>query len=501
MAIQDDLEALLGGGGTTDQTTPTQAISQLILGGGKASVGGVPLFGGAAPSAIETAATQAEMGGFGRAPDPALAQAIREGRVDPASILDRPASAPVIRRLVQKGPNRQDVVSSYAPEAAPEQQPAGTFTNQAVRTRPLNPTFEDILNTADEVANSLTTRKGTVSKTLLPNPYGPGSYDPNEQVAVEKIQKQGEEQAKKRAGIDQARAFFDSGILQRLPPWADTKAIVNQVLEGAGIIKSAGQLEKEKAFGKAKGELEAGKGVKTPVPTDLLQLVGKQGFDERLTQAVANKEITDPQLQVRLEAQHQNAVRANRINDVDRRKVSDLQTSTESLNDLLKSYQETPAFKTGKFSDTLKAALATNNKATTIENMISLPLNGAGYTDADRVFAAKYNAVRASLRDFSSDTRFSDSDKADTLRGIGEPGLGPKSFPTQINAMIDKLVRKQTRILDDSELAGKDVSKLKADRAAKQEAAKVDVSALPDEGVTPTGAKFKKVNGKIQILE
>jgi hypothetical protein len=500
MAIQDDLSALLGGSGTNDPTTDTQAIAQLILGGGKASVGGVPLFGGAAPSAIDTAATQAEMGGFGRVPDPALAQAIREGRVDPNLILDRPASVPTVRRLVQNGPGRQDMRDVRVPEAAIPQSPAGTFTNREAPRPQLNSTFEEVLNTADQIANSLSTRKGNVAKTLLPNPYGPGSYDPNEQVAVEKIQKQGEERAKKQAGIDQARAFFDSGILQRLPPGSDTKAIVNQVLEGAGILKTQGELEREKAFGRAKGELDAGKGVKSTIPTDLTKLIGKQGFEERMTQAIASKEITDPALQIRLETQHQNAVRANRVNDVDRRKVTDLQTSSESLTDLLNSYIQTPAFKTGKFSDTLKAALATNNKATTIENMISLPLDGAGYTDADRVFAAKYNAVRASLRDFSSDTRFSDSDKADTLRGIGEPSLGRKSFPTQIEAMVDKLTRKQTQILNDSELAGKDVTRLKADRAARA-AAKVDVSTLPDEGVTPSGAKFRKVNGKIQILE
>jgi hypothetical protein len=439
------------------------------------------------------------MGGFGRVPDPALAQAIREGRVDPQLILSRPVSAPTAKRFVQNGPGRQDLRDVRQPEAAIPQSPAGTYSNQAP-AKPLNPTFEDVLNTASQIADSLGARKGTITKTLLPNPYGPGSYDPNEQVAVEKIQKQGEERAKKQAGIDQARAFFDSGILQRLPPGSDTKAIVNQVLEGAGILKTQGELEREKAFGRAKGELDAGKGVKSTIPTDLTKLIGKQGFEERMTQAIASKEIIDPALQIRLETQHQNAVRANRVNDVDRRKVTDLQTSSESLTDLLNSYIQTPAFKTGKFSDTLKAALATNNKATTIENMISLPLDGAGYTDADRVFAAKYNAVRASLRDFSSDTRFSDSDKADTLRGIGEPSLGRKSFPTQIEAMVDKLTRKQTQILNDSELAGKDVTRLKADRAARA-AAKVDVSTLPDEGVTPSGAKFRKVNGKIQILE
>lgn len=498
MALEDEINSLFGGSGLTDSTTDTQAIAQLILGGGKASVGGTPLFGGAAPSAIDTAATQAEMGGFGRKPDANLAQALREGRVDPNLILDRPASVPTKKQLVRTGPNVETLRDVRQLEADIPQQPAGTFTNQR-RSVPLNPSFEEVLNTASEIADSLTTRKGNITKTLLPNPYGPGSYDPNEQVAVEKVQKQGEAQAVKRAGIDKARAFFDSGILQRLPPGSDVKTIVNSVLEEAGVLKSAGQLEREKAFGKATGELAAGKGAKTTIPTDLTKLIGKAGFEDRMTQALVKGEIKEPALQLRLETQHQNAIRANRIDRVDRNQVTGLQASAESLQDMLGAYEKTPAFKTGKVSDTLRAALATNNKATTIENMLSLPLDGKGYTDADRIFAAKYNAVRASLRDFSSDTRFSDSDKADTLRGIGEPSIGPKSFPLQVNAMIDRLTRKQTGILNDSELAGKDVEKLKEDRVKKAGAAAVPAEG--SSGTTPDGQQWRVHNGKLQFAK
>jgi hypothetical protein len=388
----------------------------------------------------------------------------------------------------------------------------------------VSPQFRDVLAQAEQMAAGA--RGDMAGKApiaapgqpnqLVANPYGPGSYDPTNPAAVAQVQAAGAE-AKK---AEQARALiqqlqgerpsigtgFYAGDAERKNDALKLYQLENQqyqtrqqaaapviarVLESLGI----GENDYKKAFdaakGKAEGERAGGKGTKGGIPSDLMKLVGKPGFDERLTSAIDNGEITKDTSILRLETMHNNEIRSQRVEGTDRRVLSGLKSSMEGLTGLLDAYEQTPAFKTGKFSDAMKAALNTNNTAATWEQIVALPLDGQGFTDADRQFAAKYNAVRASLRDFSSDTRFSDTDKLDVLRGIGNPFTGSKQFPLQVQAMRDRLLTRQTNMLEDIEATGRDTSKLRALRGGGK--------ASAEEGVMPNGKRWRKVDGKIQI--
>lgn len=220
------------------------------------------------------------------------------------------------------------------------------------------------------------------------------------------------------------------------------------------------------------------------IPADLLRSVGDADFEDKLTKAIDAGLVTNPTVQLRLEAQHNNAVRAGRVDRPDGRILSGLKSATGGLQDLKSAYEETPAFKTGRVSDVMRSALVTNSKAAAFEAMSPLPVTGKGFSEADRIFASKYNAVRASLREFSSDTRFSDSDKADVLRGIGSPATGPQQFPKQIDAMIDKLTLRSTNILDNLDATGRDTTKLRSLPSGNK-------GAAPAVGAVVGGYRFK----------
>lgn len=432
MALIDELKNLtnptvdLGGGPREDDS---RALAQLILGGGRASVGGRPVFGGGVPN-NDTA---------------------RELQLGPGKLFG--AQGDVINLPVQQGPATPAAVA------------------------PISRGFDKVLNTANAVADSLTpSRASTVDEVLLPNPYGPGSYNPKDPEAVAKVKAQGERADRLR----EARDFLSGDFLTKLPPGAPVKDIVGALFESMGLVKTEAQKQREIAQAKAEGERAGGKGVKTALPPDLLQSIGKPEFDQKLTDAVATGSVTDPNLQVRLQQQHNTAVQKQRVTAADARAVSSLTSADEAMSSLEEAYKATPAFKTGKISDVIKSALATNNKAASFAEALDLPVDGPGFTDADREFATQYNAVRASLRDFSSDTRFSDTDKLDVLRGIGSPATGPKIFPKQMAAMRRRLATKKENYLESLKDSGYDVSKFEK---RQKQAASANAGTAPQAAI------------------
>lgn len=452
--LQYTLERLLNPtadfGGGPGATGDAAALAKLILGNGSAAVGDTRLFGNTAPDVLDVAATRARMGGYGYQPDAALAQAISEGRVNPAAVLDRPVEAPTQLQsspvpggeVVRRGP--------VPPSAAVNYVPAGSFA------QPTKPELKTVLDNANAIANSLSGELAS-KKTLLANPYGPGSYDPSDPKDVERVKQQRDDAAK----IDKASTFLKSGILDQLDPKSHSE-VVRQVLESVGVVPSEATREYNKAKAKASGEIAGGKGVKAAVPTEVTSQIGKPGFEQALTDAVANGSISDPNLQLRLQQQHQTALAGNRASVQDSRLLSGLKSSSQTLQELKDAYLETPAAKTGKLSDTLKAALARNSSYSLLDQFADLPLGKL--SPEERQFAAKYNVMLAGLREFAGDNKFSNEDAVRVLKAVGSPTSGPEQFPQQLDALIGNFNRRQKNILDDIAATGRDVSGLRANR-------------------------------------
>lgn len=191
----------LGGAARPDDAG---AIAQLQMGGGGASLEGTPL--------------------FGSAPTNDLAAELQLGP----------------GRLLMNGPN------SSLPTAAGNatmQLPVQQAQVPVAPKPPLRGTLKEMLDTADQIATSLTV--GTpVKQTLLPNPYGPGSYDPNNAQQVADVKAQGLQAQKVR----QAQEAMQQLALR--PEFAGVqKDITRSVLESLGVVPTAEQ----EAFNKAKG--------------------------------------------------------------------------------------------------------------------------------------------------------------------------------------------------------------------------------------------------------
>jgi hypothetical protein len=217
--FNDELERLLnpsndmgGGAGPRDAA----AIAKLIMGGGSASLEGQQLFG--QPVGNELAAAN-DMG---------------------PGVLMRP------------GAERTDIKLPGVPLAA------------APTKAPLSRNLQSILDSADQIATSLgskNVRGDLVTSTLLPNPYGPGSYDPQDKEQTAQVQAQG----KKVAEMDRSQQMLSSlsanPVFAKLPQ-AGQSEIVKGLLERMGVTQS----EEKKAFAKAKGaaegEIAGGKGIK-----------------------------------------------------------------------------------------------------------------------------------------------------------------------------------------------------------------------------------------------
>jgi hypothetical protein len=173
----------------------SRGMAQLALGGGKASIGGTPLFGGA----------------------------------------------------------------SSAPEAPKV---------------PLRPSLQEMLTTADQMANSLLPKKPTPStgdpvsdafyrvtpetnpapKKLLPNPFGPGSFDPSDPQAVAAIK----EQQAKNQKVEETKKILQSVGANPLLKGSQGE-IVKNLLQNLGVIKSPEDEAYDKAKGQAAGAIAGGK--------------------------------------------------------------------------------------------------------------------------------------------------------------------------------------------------------------------------------------------------
>lgn len=210
----------LGGGpGGSDSS---KALAQLILGGGSASVEGQSLFG----QPFET--------------DPSAGAG----------------------NLIDAYGNPIELNPSAAPKPAAAPMRGGNF--------------QAVLENAKQMAEGLA--PGSTAKTLVANPYGPGSYDPNNPEERQAVLKAGEQSRKVAAARETLQGLAVSDI-----PKAAQGPIIEKLLESLGLSQS----EYQKAFDIAKGKVageQAGFGTEG----------GGAGGVEQIAKKVASYDISIP---------------------------------------------------------------------------------------------------------------------------------------------------------------------------------------------------------------
>lgn len=212
LSFRSALEELLnpthdlgGGPGGADQA---RAIAQLILGGGSAGLEGQSLFG---------------------QPPVASDVSLRQGVSHPGTIAEQ-----------QIGPF-----------------PGPESPQDARLPRPMGQTLQKVLASAKSMAEGLSPGSTFERKTLVGNPYGPGSYDPNNPDERQAVQQQGQ----RVEATNRAREFLSSPNLLKLPAAAQGD-IVKSILRSIGIGGADENLAAfQKAFATAKGT-KAAKGDK-----------------------------------------------------------------------------------------------------------------------------------------------------------------------------------------------------------------------------------------------
>ena len=122
----------------------------------------------------------------------------------------------------------------------------------AVPTKaPLSRNLQSILDSADQIATSLGSKNVSgqlITSTLLPNPYGPGSYDPQDKAQVAQVQEQGKKVAETDRSQQMLSSLSANPVFSKLPP-AGQSEIVQGLLERMGVTQS----DEQKAFATARG--------------------------------------------------------------------------------------------------------------------------------------------------------------------------------------------------------------------------------------------------------
>jgi hypothetical protein len=363
----------------------------------------------------------------------------------------------------------------------------------APQAAPISENLKSVLDTADQVANSLGSPHGSanpITSTLLPNPYGRGSYDPSNADAVSQVQGQG----KQAQQVDTARQFisqligqeptmsighrnspeemlaYQQGSANYRQRVGSASPIVNDILKNLGI---SGENDYIKAYNKKKGEVDA-KGTKESQSyAELIKSAGNDDFEEKLAGAEAEGLTANQQLAAaRL---HDKRLKDKTVGDVDRRALVSVQGSVASLQKIEDAYKETEAYKTGKLSDNLKTVLALSSKGNVaVENLgIFNKL-----TPAEQNYVAAFNVFGMNLRRVSEDSRFSNFDSQKVIDAIGNPIVGRDQYLAQLGGAKENLITRHDDVIDGLDAIKKDT------RGFKRFKEKQSSSAAPKEGAT-----------------
>ena len=247
LTFDDELERLLnpsndmgGGAGPRDAS----AIAKLIMGGGSASLEGQQLFGQPVANDME----EKIIGPVStKQPLSKSLQSILESADQIATSLGsvhskgaRSGGPSELEEATYKG-----VLANKPYQDAAEASEPNPFRRQV--DKELAPMREQYF----------TDIKKVLGQTLLPNPYGPGSYDPQDKEQVAQVQAQGKKVAETDRSQQMLSSLSANPIFSKLPP-AGQSEIVQGLLERMGVTKSDEQKAYAKAKGAAAGELAGG---------------------------------------------------------------------------------------------------------------------------------------------------------------------------------------------------------------------------------------------------
>jgi len=416
----------LGGGPGYDDA---RALSQLIMGGGSAAIGGTQLFG-----------------------QPVNNDLAAELQLGPGTLFDvngKPMPLPV-----------NQTKSNPAPV-------------------PVNSNLKSVLDTADQIAGSLGSPHASgapITSTLLPNPHGPGSYNPNDPAAVAAVQKAGQEAAKAESAsrfikllqgeaptmnpyvsTDPAQAAKDMAVYQQKSKdyeakLGSSKDIVKNILEGLGIGETTFAKNFNAAAGKAAGEKAGGKN--SELPNDLLKSAGTSSFEEKMAKASADGSI-NAQQQLALERLHDSRIKQATPDVKSTTTAASIRTSADQLQKIEDAYKKTEAYKTGKISDNVKLALAASSKGNVAVE--ALPL-WSKLTQDERDFISQFNVFGMNLRRVSEDSRFSNFDAQKVIDAVGNPLVGKDQYLSQLGAAKENLQTRHDTFIDALNQAKKDTS-------------------------------------------
>ena len=478
-----------------------QAYAQLILGGGQASLQD-PTTGAMVPILNGKGSDSAAAENV----SPSFAKVLRDAEAIAAG-----ARGDMLGRsnvgLVKDptGPGMYDPTNPAAVAAARQNAqaidvPYTDPASRAARGQPVgaDPTSEAFYSTSKLAS---TPSASTQSRAqLVANPYGPGSYDPNDPEQVAQVRAAGQRASKadearqlirqivgekpvtdpsviaqELLGMSQSAAQTEQ-IMKNLPQTAMAVAqqreqaytqrqqaanpVVKQILDSLGVNKTDDPFAK--AFAQSRGK-ELGKAsvaggkTKAEIPEAVMRSIGTEKYAEEIGKWEGKNALT-PSERMRLEGMHQGEMERTMVKDPDRRVITSVRTATDALGKVMKSYEKTPAFKTGKMSDTFRTALALSTAGAAFEQMAPFMQK---LSPEEQQYVADANVFSLNLRNVSQDSRFSNFDSQKVLQAVGNPIVGKDLYMTQIKTAVGELQNRHDNVLDDLKTQGRRVEGFK----------------------------------------
>ena len=534
----------LGGGpGGADSA---KAIAQLILGGGSMSAQGAdgsmqPVFGGnAVPGAVKTSMSPSFQKVLEQAEQ--MAGAVRGDQLGKASIAGPGQGNSMTQNPYGDGAFDPTNPAAVAAAQANAKAIGVNYTTPQQRMAAGNPVGNDPTSEAFySTATFAPKPQGTSTQQLVANPYGPGSFDPSDPAAVAEVKKRGTQDQKVGTARQLIQQFLGEQpvtdpriIMQEIMGMATNGAeaeklraiapqlamqasstrqnAYNERLKGASpiirqILESVGIKDQEDTFGKAfaaargteMGKL-AGGGGKVPkanIPSAVMRSIGTTNFHDEIDKGIADGSIT-PEQQIQLETRHQAKWQSATPSERVTLTLSSLETAANALDRVKKAYEDTPAFKTGKMSDTFKTALAMSVGGAAAQELLPFLTK---LTPEERRYVAESNVFSLNLRNVSQDSRFSNFDSQKVLQAVGNPIMGRDLYMEQIGAAGKELFTRYDGAVEDLARSGKRMDEFRRGGRSSAGEDKSPAGSKAGDSGTRNGIKWKNVGGKIMIGE
>lgn len=228
---------------------------------------------------------------------------------------------------------------------------------------------------------------------------------------------------------------------------------------------------------------------KSTMPNELLRSAGTDKFGDVMERELAKGTVT-PEKQMQVERLHHQKWQASMVADPDRRVITGARTAADSLRKVRDAYEATPAFKTGKMSDTFKTALALTTSGAAAEQLVPFMTK---LTPEERRYVAAANVFNLNLRGVSQDSRFSNFDSGKVLQAVGNPIVGKELYHDQVNSALAELEARHDNIIEDLTKQGKRTDQFQKFNEPKAETSSAAAGKVLEEGVE-NGRKFRIIS-------